>query len=131
MGTDNNQKILVVDDEQNVRKLVKRLLSKEYTIIEAENGLEALELVRSQKPDLVLMDMMMPKMDGLSACYEIKHDLSIRHIPVVMLSAITHDLNKRLSENVMGANGYVTKPFSAVELVARIREILMNTPSVP
>jgi len=131
METDNNKKILVVDDEQNVRKLVKRLLSKEYTVIEAENGLEALELVRSQKPDLVLMDMMMPKMDGLSACYEIKHDLAIRHTPVVMLSAITHDLNKRLSENVMGANGYVTKPFSAVELVARIREILMNTPSVP
>jgi two-component system, OmpR family, alkaline phosphatase synthesis response regulator PhoP len=119
-----SKKILIVDDEMTVRRLVKRLLSKEYAVIEAENGVEAIDIAKSQKPDLILMDMMMPKMDGLSACYEIKQDVSTRQIPVVMLTAITHDLNKRLSENVMGANGYITKPFNAVELISTIRELL-------
>jgi CheY-like chemotaxis protein len=123
-----NKKILVVDDEMTVRRLVKRLLSKEYEVIEAENGVEAIDVAKSQKPDLILMDMMMPKMDGLSACYAIKQDASTRHIPVVMLTAITHDLNKRLSENVMGANGYITKPFNAVELISTIRSLLHGEP---
>jgi CheY-like chemotaxis protein len=119
-----SKKILIVDDEMTVRRLIKRLLSKEYAVIEAENGVEAIDIAKNQKPDLILMDMMMPKMDGLSACYEIKQDVSTRQIPVVMLTAITHDLNKRLSENVMGANGYITKPFNAVELISTIRELL-------
>jgi|WetSurMetagenome_2_1015567.scaffolds.fasta_scaffold251658_2 CheY-like chemotaxis protein len=123
-----SKKILVVDDEMTVRRLVKRLLSKEYVVIEAENGVEAIDAAKSQKPDLILMDMMMPKMDGLSACYAIKQDASTRHIPVVMLTAITHDLNKRLSENVMGANGYITKPFNAVELISTIRNLLHGDP---
>jgi CheY-like chemotaxis protein len=119
-----SKKVLIVDDEMTVRRLVKRLLSKEYTVIEAENGVEAIDVAKNQKPDLILMDMMMPKMDGLSACYAIKQEISTRQIPVVMLTAITHDLNKRLSENVMGANGYITKPFNAVELISTIRGLL-------
>jgi CheY-like chemotaxis protein len=121
-----SKKVLIVDDEMTVRRLVKRLLSKEYNVIEAENGIEAIDIAKNQKPDLILMDMMMPKMDGLSACYAIKKDVATSQIPVVMLSAITHDLNKRLSENVMGANGYITKPFNPVELISTIRSLLNN-----
>ena len=124
MDVQISKKVLIVDDEMTVRRLVKRLLSKEYTVIEAENGIEAIDIAKNQKPDLILMDMMMPKMDSLSACYAIKKDVSTSHIPVVMLTAITHDLNKRLSENVMGANGYITKPFNAVELISTIRGLL-------
>ncbi len=131
MEAEKLKKILVVDDEPHVRQLVKRLLSNEYTVLEAENGVEALEMVRSQKPDLVLMDIMMPKLDGLSACSEIKHDLSIRHIPVIMLTAITHDLNRRLSEKVIGANGYITKPFDVIDLLPKIKELLEKVPIVP
>jgi CheY-like chemotaxis protein len=126
MVEQSNKKVLIVDDELNVRRLVRRLLSKEYTVIEAENGAEAIDIAQNQKLDLILMDMMMPKMDGLSACYAIKHNAAISHIPIVMLTAITHDLNKRLSENVMGANGYITKPFDAVELLSTIRRLLNN-----
>ena len=69
-----SKKVLIVDDEMTVRRLVKRILSKEYAVIEAENGVEAIDIAKNQKPDLILMDMMMPKMDGLSACYAIKQE---------------------------------------------------------
>jgi CheY-like chemotaxis protein len=126
--TEPKKKILVVDDEPTVRHLVRRLLSREFEIAEAENGEEAVTVAKEQKPDLILMDMMMPKMDGLSACYHIKQDKETGQVPIVMLTAITHDLNKRLSQNVMGANGYITKPFDPAELVATVRKLL-NTES--
>jgi CheY-like chemotaxis protein len=116
--------VLVVDDEPTVRQLVRRILSHNYTVVEAENGVEAVDAARNLKPDLILMDMMMPQMDGLSACYAIKQDESIRHIPVVMLTAITHELNQRLSQSVMGASGYVTKPFSPDELLTMVNDLL-------
>jgi two-component system, OmpR family, alkaline phosphatase synthesis response regulator PhoP len=118
------KKIMVVDDEQNVRQLVRRILEKSYTVVEAQNGLEAVDTVKTQKPDLILMDMMMPEMDGLSACFVLKQDLETASIPVVMLTAITHELNKKMSENVMGAKGYITKPFTPMELLSTINEIL-------
>jgi DNA-binding response OmpR family regulator len=67
------------------------------------------------------MDIMMPKMDGLSACYAIKQNELTRHIPVVMLTAIGHELNQRLSQSVMGASGYITKPFSPDEVLSTVR----------
>ena len=115
--------VLVVDDEPTVRHLVKRILGQRYTVIEAEDGIRAVEAAKADLPDLILMDMMMPSMDGLSACYAIRQEASTTRIPVVMLTAVTHDLNRRLSETVMGANGYITKPFQPSEL-------LSNTPSV-
>src|SRR5512134_462467 len=85
-------KVLIVDDEPTVRHLVRRILGHDYTVLEAENGVEAVGAAKNIKPDVILMDTMMPEMDGLSACYAIKQDESTRHIPVVMLTAITHEL---------------------------------------
>ena len=125
--SDIKKKIMVVDDEPSVRQLVRRILEKEYVVVEAQNGLEAVDIAKVEKPNLILMDMMMPGMDGLSACYALKQDQEMALVPVVMLTAITHELNKRLSETVMGAKGYITKPFAPKDLLKTINEILLNT----
>ena len=124
MGETIKKKALIVDDEPNIRRLVREILSKDYTVLEAQNGAEAVAMARSQKPDIILMDMMMPKMDGLTACAEIKANKATKAIPVVMLTAIGYDLNKKLAETVAGANGYITKPFSSQELLSTIGRLL-------
>jgi CheY-like chemotaxis protein len=124
MVATERKKVLVVDDEPGVRQLVSKILSREYTVVEAKDGEEAIDAVRSQSPRIVIMDMMMPKMDGLTACYAIKKDPATRGIPVIMLTAIDQELNKKLSTTVMGANKYMTKPFDAQELLATIRQLL-------
>lgn len=122
----NKKAVLIVDDEPAVRKLVQKILSKNYIVIEAQDGAEAVNIACSYRPDIILMDMMMPKMDGLSACYAINTNQATREIPVVMLTAIGYELNKKLSEDVMGAKGYITKPFSARVLLETIRRLLLN-----
>ena len=124
MNDMNKKKVLIVDDEPNVRQLVSKILSRDYTVIEARDGEEALNVVRSQKPGIVIMDMMMPKMDGLTACYAIRKDPATKSIPVVMLTAIDQELNKKLSTTVMGASKYMTKPFNAQELLETIKQLL-------
>jgi len=124
MERERRRTVLVADDEPFVRQLVCRMLTNDYDIVEAQNGAEAIDIARTRKLDLILMDMMMPKMDGLSACYTIKQDPGTREIPVVMLTAITHELNKQVSENVMGASGYITKPFTARTLLSTIEPLL-------
>lgn len=124
MVATERKKVLVVDDEPGVRQLVSKILSREYTVVEAKDGEEAINAVRSQSPRIVIMDMMMPKMDGLTACYAIKKDPATRGIPVIMLTAIDQELNKKLSTTVMGANRYMTKPFNAQELLTTIRQLL-------
>ncbi len=126
MITTERKKVLVVDDEPGVRQLVSKILSREYTVVEAKDGEEAINAVKNQSPRIVIMDMMMPKMDGLTACYAIKKDPATRSIPVIMLTAIDQELNKKLSTTVMGANKYMTKPFNARELLASIRQLLDN-----
>jgi two-component system alkaline phosphatase synthesis response regulator PhoP len=116
MAEANKKKVLIVDDEPGVRELVQRILSKSYAVLEAQDGAEAVDMSRSQKPDIILMDMMMPKVDGLTACYLIKKDEATKKIPVVMITAVGYDLNKKLSQDIMGADGYVTKPFTPQDL---------------
>jgi two-component system alkaline phosphatase synthesis response regulator PhoP len=112
-------KILIVDDEAGIRLMVVRMLGEEYTVLEAADGEEAVTLTRLHKPSLVFMDILMPGKDGYSACHEIKTDPETRSIPVVMVSAIGHKLNERLSAEV-GADGYITKPFSVEKLLEAI-----------
>ncbi len=119
----DKRKVLIVDDEPGVRRLVQRMLSRDYSVLEAQNGAEAVDMACSYRPDVILMDMMMPEMDGLSACYAIKTNQTTREIPVVMLTAISHELNKKLSEDVMGADGYITKPFTREALLEEIRRL--------
>ncbi len=119
----DKKKILIADDEQSIRLLVRRLLSQNYIVLEASDGEEAIDIARREKPDLILMDIMMPKVDGYTACYQIKKDQATKAIPVVMLTGVGHELNKKLSFEV-GAKGYITKPFSLQDLLDVIRPLL-------
>ena len=118
------RKILIADDEEAVRSLVRRLLGKTYKVIEADNGEEAVKVAVNQKPDLILMDILMPKMDGLTACYAIKRNQATKEIPVIMLTAVDYELNRKLSQDVMGAQGYITKPFDSQTLQSIIDKFL-------
>ena len=119
----NKKKVLIVDDEPNVRRLSRKILRNTFDVVEAEDGRQAIEIANNQKPDVILMDMMMPRMDGLSACHAIKKDPTTKSIPVIMVTAIGFELNIKLSQQ-MGATGYVTKPFSSQDLLLKIGEVL-------
>ena len=119
------RRVLIVDDEPVIRQLVRRMLEGTYDVVEAQNGEEAVAIARNKSPSIILMDIMMPKMDGLSACCAIKRDAQTGHIPVIMLTAITHELNERLSLTVMGADGYITKPFDPEELLLIVKQMLI------
>jgi two-component system alkaline phosphatase synthesis response regulator PhoP len=124
MSESSQKRILIADDETTVRALVKRLLGKNYSILEAENGEEAVKVAVNQKPDLILMDILMPQMDGLTACYAIKRNQATKEIPVIMLTAVDYELNRKLSQDVMGAQGYITKPFDSQTLQSIIDKFL-------
>jgi CheY-like chemotaxis protein len=117
------KKVLIVDDEPNVRRLSRTILSKNFDVVEAEDGKQAIESANTQQPDVILMDMMMPKMDGLTACHAIKKDPATKSIPVIMVTAIGFELNIKLSQQ-MGATGYVTKPFTPKDLLDKIVQVL-------
>jgi two-component system alkaline phosphatase synthesis response regulator PhoP len=117
----NKRKIVVADDELYIRLLVKDILEADYDVLEANNGEEAVIITRTQQPDLVLMDILMPKLDGYTACYAIKTNELTKEIPVVMLTGVGHELNKQLSQE-MGAAGYITKPFNPEDLLDKVRQ---------
>ena len=119
----DKKKILIVDDEQNIRLMVGRILGKDYIVLEAADGKEALDNAKSQQPDLILMDLMMPRVDGYTACFRIKADQATKAIPVIMLTGVDHVLNKKFAQE-MGADGYITKPFSPNELLEVISRLL-------
>ena len=123
---DTKKKVLIVDDEPNVRRLSRKILSNTFDVVEAEDGKQAIEIAKNQKPDVILMDMMMPKMDGLTACHAIKKDPTTKSIPVIMVTAIGFELNIKLSQQ-MGATGYVTKPFTPKDLLDKIAQVLQAT----
>ena len=119
--------ILIIEDEPKNMTLTRDLLKiSGYETIEAVDGKQGVEKAKSAKPNLILMDIMMPKMDGYSACREIKADQSTKNIPVVMLTAVGYDLNKKLAKQ-MGADGYVTKPFSRQQLIDAISPLLATS----
>ena len=117
----NKRTVLVVDDEANIRLLVKSMLKSNCIVLEARDGQEAVDIARQKMPDVILMDIMMPNMDGYTACYTLKNDQATKHIPVVMLTALGKQLNQRLADD-MGANGYMTKPFTPPDLVDTINK---------
>ena len=119
----DKKRILIADDETVVRLIVGRILDRDYIVLEATNGEEAVEIAKGQKPDLILMDLIMPKMDGYTACSEIKADQATKGIPVVILTAVGHELNKKYAIE-MGAEGYLTKPINTQELIDMITPLL-------
>ncbi|MCS7464109.1 response regulator transcription factor [Paenibacillus doosanensis] len=113
--------ILVADDEKEIRELIAIYLNNEgYRAILATNGMEALELLQRESIDLIILDIMMPKLDGIQACLKIRED---RNVPIIMLSAKSQDFDKILGLDT-GADDYMTKPFNPLELVARVRSLL-------
>jgi two-component system alkaline phosphatase synthesis response regulator PhoP len=118
---EDKQKILIADDELYIRLLVKDILEPEFTVLEASNGEEAVIIARNEQPDLVLMDILMPKLDGYTACYAIKNNELTKDIPVVMLTGVGHELNRQLSQE-MGATAYITKPFNPEDLLDKARQ---------
>jgi CheY-like chemotaxis protein len=114
--------ILIVDDEYFLAEIIKvRLESIGYDTFTAENGVQALECLKKEKIDLVLMDVMMPIMDGWNATQAIKADESLKHIPVIMLTALGRHQD-HLKADEVGADDYVTKPFEAADLVEKIKK---------
>ena len=117
------KKILVVDDDPNVRFLISELLARgHYEVLQADDGTMAMDQVRAHHPDLVVLDIMMPGIDGIEVCRRIKSDPDLRHIKVIMVTAKTEgkDIQAGLAA---GADHYITKPFKIVELSAKIREL--------
>ena len=119
-------KILVVDDEALLVKGIRFNLQNEgYEVITGSNGLEALQKVQQEHPDLVVLDVMMPEMDGLTACGKIRE---FSDVPIIMLTAKTDDMDKLLGFD-HGVDDYLTKPFNILELKARIRALLRRSSS--
>lgn len=116
-----NNKILVIEDESNIQELIKYNLEKNgYNVIIADNGIAGLETAFSNMPGLILLDLMLPGLDGLEVCKQLRMDKRTKRIPIIMLTAKSEEFDKVLGLE-LGADDYITKPFSVKELVARIR----------
>ncbi|HBV98971.1 MAG: transcriptional regulator [Peptococcaceae bacterium BICA1-7] len=119
-------RILVVDDELNILELIRYNLEKDgFIVLTASDGNTALEMAKREKPDLILLDVMLPGVDGLSACRLLRQNEDTRKIPIIMISARGEELDKVLGLEI-GADDYVTKPFSNRELLARIKARLRH-----
>jgi twitching motility two-component system response regulator PilG len=113
-------KVMVIDDSKTIRRTAETLLKKEgFEVITATDGFEALSLIADHQPDLILLDIMMPRLDGYQTCALIKHHRVFRHTPVVMLSS-KDGLFDRARGRVVGSDNYITKPFTREELLSVI-----------
>ena len=128
--TSTKKTLIIADDEPTIRLLVSSILGKSYNMLTAADGQEVLDTVSQNKPDLILMDIMMPTMDGYSACASLKKDPRTADIPVVMLTGVGHELNKVLAEQ-MGADGYITKPFNSQDLKDTVKKHLSTAKASP
>ena len=121
------KKILIVDDEVNMRMLLKEALEefeeKGVELLIVENGSDAIESVRAEKPDLVILDAMMPGVNGFDVCSAIRNELAMKDVYILMLSADGQEINKQKSKNV-GSDGFMTKPFDPDEIVEKGARIL-------
>ena len=119
------KKILLADDEEPVRALVTATIRDDtrYKILEAKDGIEALEIARKEKPDIILLDIMMPRMDGFEVCRHLKSDPKTSSISIIMLTALAQNTDKDKAREV-GANGYFAKPFSPTALIKKLEEVL-------
>ena len=117
------QKILLVEDNRELRIFMYNSLIDTYYVVEADDGAEALEKIRSEMPDIIVTDLMMPCMDGIELIDKVRHDFTMSHIPIVMLTA-RHSPDDRVKAMEFGADGYITKPFSIELLLARIDNLL-------
>ncbi|OPJ65590.1 response regulator transcription factor [Clostridium chromiireducens] len=123
---EKKKSILVVDDEKDIREVIEIYLMNEgFDVITASDGLEALEKLKNEAIDLIILDIMMPKLDGIRTCLRIREE---KKMPIIMLSAKSEDSDKILGLNI-GADDYVVKPFNPLELVARVKSQIRRTTS--
>src|SRR3989338_3703488 len=125
------KKILVVDDEKDLSALVSlHMKMAGFEVLTANNGEKALDLSREEKPDLIILDLMLPKIDGWQVCEQLRQNAATKDIPVIMLTARTQ-IEDKLKGFEAGADDYVTKPFSPRELVARVKRVLARAEAEP
>lgn len=119
-----NEKILIVDDEEHIAELIRyNLINNGYKVITANNGVDAVKLAIEEKPNLILLDLMIPGKDGYDVCKEVRSNSEIRNMPIIMLTAKSEEVDKILGLE-LGADDYITKPFSVRELLARVKAVL-------
>lgn len=123
------KKILVVEDDPNVSSVVvSRLEASGFTVSVAGDGQDALDQIYIEKPDLIVLDLMLPKRDGISVCNQLKREKKFCKIPIVMLTARDKEIDIGLG-NLVGADLYITKPFDTKELIIQIEELLKKEPN--
>jgi two-component system, OmpR family, alkaline phosphatase synthesis response regulator PhoP len=122
-----SQKILIVDDEAHIRMLIEQTLEEledeGVEFFTAENGEEALEIIQSEKPNLVFLDVMMPKMNGMEVCRRVKQELKLDNVFIILLTAKGQELDRQRGQEV-GANVYMTKPFDPESILNKAKEVL-------
>jgi len=125
------KKLLVVDDEKELVDLLrKRLELNGYEVVTAYDGQEGLGKARSEKPDLIILDLMLPKMDGYKVCGLLKKDNRLNHIPIILFTARAQEADRKLGQEV-GAEAYLTKPYVPETLLAEIRRLLPAVRPLP
>ncbi len=121
------KKLLIVDDEAHIRMLIEQTLEEledeGVNFMTAENGEQALEIIQAEKPQLVFLDVMMPKMNGMEVCRRVKHDLKLENIFIIILTAKGQELDRQKGQEV-GADIYLTKPFDPEVLLTKAKEVL-------
>jgi two-component system alkaline phosphatase synthesis response regulator PhoP len=124
-------RILIVEDEMNIRQLMRYNLEKAgFQVIEAMDGLQGLKMAKIEKPELVLLDLMLPGMDGLEVCRALKGNAGTSALPIIMVTAKSEEIDKVIGLE-LGADDYMTKPFSPRELVARVKAVLRRSQKEP
>lgn len=122
-----DKKILIVDDEAHIRMLIGQTLEEledeGVEFLTADNGLTALELIQSEKPNIVFLDVMMPKMNGMDVCQKVKKELGLKDVFIIILTAKGQELDKQKGQEV-GADVYMTKPFDPEVLLNKAKEVL-------
>lgn len=121
---DEKKRILLVDDEEDIASLVKmRLEIEDFDVITAFDGQQALDMARTEKPDLIILDVMLPKMDGYKVCRMLKYDQNYHHIPIILFTAKAQDKDVETGYDT-GADAYIIKPFDPDSLLEKVRELL-------
>jgi len=121
--------IMVVDDEPDIRFVIRKMLEKEgFSIIEADSGEQAMELLKDTVPDLILLDVMMPGLNGWETCAEIKASEDLQHVPVVMLTAKTSEEDKVKAFEKCGANWHISKPLERTKFIDTVKWLLESAP---
>jgi len=121
------QKLLIVDDEPHIRMLIEQTLEEledeEVIFLTADNGEDALEIIKEEKPQLVFLDVMMPKMNGMEVCRRVKKELLLNDVYIILLTAKGQELDRQRG-NEVGADVYMTKPFDPEEILSKARTVL-------